>query len=48
MGTQVNLICPNRNANVYYTLDGSSPTRRYDHVKVNNESKEKKTWVFIV
>ncbi|CAM4854988.1 unnamed protein product [Rotaria socialis] len=31
-GKQIHFTCPNRNAILYYTLDGSIPTRRYESV----------------
>ncbi len=40
-GTQIYLTCPNRYANIYYTLDGSMPTRHFDNVKVNNNNRTK-------
>lgn len=39
-GTQVHLLCPNRLASIYYTLDGSVPTRQFAHVQVNNNEKK--------
>ncbi len=41
-GTKIYLTCPNRYANIYYTLDGSMPTRHFDNVKVNNNNNRKK------
>ncbi|CAF0725929.1 unnamed protein product [Rotaria sordida] len=31
-GTQIHLFCPDRNADIFYTLDGSPPTRFFDNV----------------
>ncbi len=45
-GTQIHLTCPNRYANIYYTLDGSLPTRHFDNVHVNNKKKKKRKTVF--
>jgi hypothetical protein len=33
-GTQVHLKCVNQDATIFYTLDGTLPTRRYDNVHV--------------
>lgn len=33
-GTQVHLKCPSQDATIFYTLDGTVPTRRYDNVHV--------------
>ncbi|CAF2859080.1 unnamed protein product, partial [Rotaria sp. Silwood2] len=30
--TQIHLSCPDRNATIFYTLDGSPPTRHFDNV----------------
>jgi len=40
LGTQVHLTCPNRYASIYYTLDGSLPTRHFNNVQVNNNEKK--------
>ena len=38
--TPIQLACPkHRNATIYYTLDGSLPTRHYDNVQVNNNKR---------
>ena len=35
---QVHLNCENhRNADIYYTMDGSIPTRPDNHIRVNEE-----------
>lgn len=36
-GKRVHLFCPNRSADIYYTLSGSIPTRHFDdvHVTIN-------------
>jgi hypothetical protein len=39
-GTQVHLDCPNRNANIYYTFDGSHPKRFDNKIYVNNNEKQ--------
>lgn len=36
-GTKVHLQCADNDANIYYTLDGSIPTRPYKDVLVNND-----------
>jgi len=48
LGTQVHLTCPNRYASIYYTLDGSLPTRHFDNVHVNNNEKKKKRHSFLL
>jgi hypothetical protein len=45
-GTQIHLACPNRYADIYYTLDGSLPTRHFGSVQVNNHVKKKEKQVF--
>lgn len=37
-GTQVHLKCSSQDATIFYTLDGSLPTLRYDYVHVNENS----------
>ncbi len=36
-GTQVHLKCSNQDATIFYTLDGTLPTRRYDNVHVDKK-----------
>jgi len=36
-GTQVHLKASNQDATIFYTLDGTLPTRRYDNVHVKNK-----------
>jgi len=36
-GTQVHLKCSNQDATIFYTLDGSLPTRHYNSVQVKNK-----------
>jgi len=31
------LKCSNQDATIFYTLDGTLPTQRYDSVEVNNQ-----------
>ncbi|CAF3224711.1 unnamed protein product [Rotaria sp. Silwood2] len=38
-GTQVHLQCPNQDAIIYYTLDGTLPTRHYKNVYTYDSSK---------
>ncbi len=46
LNTQIHLDYPNhRNAYIYYTLNGSVPTRHDHNVHVNN-NKRKKTFIF--
>ncbi len=35
-GTQVHLKCSSEDATIFYTLDGTLPTRHYDNVNVKN------------
>lgn len=35
-GKQVYLVSPNRSANIFYTIDGSMPTRHFDSVRVRD------------
>ena len=45
--TQIRLFCPRRDAEIYYTLDGSVPTRHDNPNHVNNtKSKEKSSLLF--